>query len=66
MLVHADMASPHLEKFGMPDQFDRYMPDIIAGRKVSAVAVSEPGGGSDVQALETRAERQASLSVPAR
>ena len=58
VLVHTDMASPHLERFGTPDQLDRYMPDIIAGRKVSAVAVSEPGGGSDVQALKTRAERR--------
>ena len=58
VLVHTDMASPHLERFGTPDQLDRFMPDIIAGRKVSAVAVSEPGGGSDVQALKTRAERR--------
>ncbi|MEM9357719.1 MAG: acyl-CoA dehydrogenase family protein [Pseudomonadota bacterium] len=58
VLVHTDMASPHLERFGTPDQLDRYMPDIIAGKKVSAVAVSEPGGGSDVQALKTKAERR--------
>ncbi len=58
VLVHTDMASPHLERFGTPDQLDRYLPDIIAGRKVSAVAVSEPGGGSDVQALKTKAERR--------
>ncbi|MEM8976495.1 MAG: acyl-CoA dehydrogenase family protein [Pseudomonadota bacterium] len=58
VLVHTDMASPHLEGFGTPDQLDRYMPDIISGKKVSAVAVSEPGGGSDVQALKTKAERR--------
>ena len=58
VLVHTDMASPHLERFGTEEQLNRYLPDIIAGRKVSAVAVSEPGGGSDVQALKTRAERR--------
>ena len=58
VLVHTDMASPHLERFGTPDQLDRYMPDIVAGLKESAVAVSEPGGGSDVQALKTKAERR--------
>jgi acyl-CoA dehydrogenase len=33
------------------------MPDVIAGRTITAVAVTEPGGGSDVAALKTRAER---------
>lgn len=58
VLVHTDMASPHLHRFGTPEQLERYMPDIVAGRKVSGVAVTEPSGGSDVQALKTRAERR--------
>lgn len=57
-LVHTDMASPHLARFGTPEQLERYMPDIIAGRKITGVAVTEPGGGSDVQALRTKAERR--------
>lgn len=58
VLVHTDMASPHLDRFGTPEQLDRYMPDVIAGNKITAVAVTEPGGGSDVQALRTTAERR--------
>lgn len=57
-LVHTDMASPHLARFGTPEQLARYMPDIVAGRKITGVAVTEPGGGSDVQALRTKAERR--------
>lgn len=57
-LVHTDMASPHLARFGTPEQLERYMPDIVAGRKITGVAVTEPGGGSDVQALRTKAERR--------
>lgn len=58
VLVHTDMASPHLARFGMPEQLDRYMPDVVAGRKITGVGVTEPGGGSDVQALRTRAEKR--------
>lgn len=58
VLVHTDMASPHLARFGTPEQLDRHMADVIAGRKITAVGVTEPGGGSDVQALRTRAERR--------
>ncbi len=58
VLVHTDMASPHLHRFGTRDQLDRYMPDVVAGRRITGVAVTEPGGGSDVQALRTRAARR--------
>lgn len=58
VLVHTDMASPHLARFGSPEQLEAHMADIIAGRKITAVGVTEPGGGSDVQALKTRAEKR--------
>jgi acyl-CoA dehydrogenase len=57
VLVHTDMASPHLARAGSPEQLDRYMPGIVSGELITAVAVTEPGGGSDVAALRTRAER---------
>jgi acyl-CoA dehydrogenase len=57
VLVHTDMASPHLANAGTPEQQDRYMPGIVAGDTITAVAVTEPGGGSDVAGLRTRAER---------
>jgi len=56
VLVHTDMASPHLARFGTPEQKARYLPGIIAGRIVTAIAVTEPGAGSDVAGLTTRAE----------
>lgn len=57
VLVHTDMASPHLANFGSPEQLARYMPSITAGEKISAVAVTEPDAGSDVAAIRTRAVR---------
>jgi acyl-CoA dehydrogenase len=57
VLVHTDMASVHIFNGGSEAQRRRYMPDIVAGRKIVAVAVTEPGAGSDVKAIRTRARR---------
>jgi acyl-CoA dehydrogenase len=57
VLVHTDMASPHLAHAGSPAQLARHLPDIIAGRKIAAVAVTEPDAGSDVAAIRTTARR---------
>jgi len=57
VLVHTDMASPHLANAGTPEQQAHWMPDLIAGRKVCAVAVTEPDAGSDVAAMRSTAHR---------
>lgn len=57
VLVHTDMASPHLANAGTPEQLDRYMPGIIAGKIITAIAVTEPDAGSDVAGIKTRAVR---------
>ena len=53
--VHTDMASPHLANFGNKAQKDRYFADLIAGRKICAVGVTEPDAGSDVAGIRTTA-----------
>ncbi|MGK2913384.1 MAG: acyl-CoA dehydrogenase family protein [Porticoccaceae bacterium] len=53
--VHTDMASPHLANFGSKAQKDKYFPDLIAGHKICAVAVTEPDAGSDVAGIRTTA-----------
>jgi len=57
VLVHTDMASPHLVHAGSPAQLERYLPGVIAGELITAVAVTEPDAGSDVRAIKTRARR---------
>ena len=57
VLVHTDMASPHLMNAGSAAQLDRYMPDIVSGEKITAVAVTEPDAGSDVRSIRTTARR---------
>ena len=58
VLVHTDMASPHLHHAGSPEQRARYMPGVIEGRTITAVGISEPGAGSDVAGIQTTAVRQ--------
>lgn len=53
--VHTDMASPHLANFGSKAQKDKYFADLIAGRKICAVGVTEPDAGSDVAGIRTTA-----------
>ncbi|HYS93487.1 MAG TPA: acyl-CoA dehydrogenase family protein [Candidatus Acidoferrales bacterium] len=55
--VQTDMASPHLYWTGSEALKERYLPDICAGRSLCCIAVTEPGGGSDVAAIKTRAVR---------
>ncbi len=57
VLVHTDMASPHLFHGGTPAQRDRYMPDIIAGKCIAAVAMTEADAGSDLAGMRTTAVR---------
>jgi acyl-CoA dehydrogenase len=57
VLVHTDMASPHLHHAGTPAQLDRYMPGVISGRTITAVGITEPGAGSDVAGIKTTAKR---------
>ena len=58
VLVHAEMSSPHLARYGTDEQKAKYLPGIISGEIVTAIGVTEPGGGSDVAALTTRAEKR--------
>jgi len=55
VLVHTDMASPHLVNAGSPAQIAKYLPGIIAGEAIAAVAVTEPDAGSDVKSIRTTA-----------
>ncbi|MFC5997490.1 acyl-CoA dehydrogenase family protein [Quadrisphaera sp. GCM10027208] len=48
---------PHIVAYGSPELVDRYVRPTLAGELIGSLAVSEPGGGSDVANLRTRAVR---------
>ncbi len=55
--VHTDMATPSLHQFGSDDLKRQFLVPAITGEQVSAIAVTEPDGGSDVASIKTRAVR---------
>ena len=57
VLVHTDMASVHIGNAGSTAQKARWMPKVIAGEAITAVAVTEPDAGSDVKSIRTTARR---------
>ena len=60
VLVHTDMATPHLHHAGTDAQKARYMPDLVAGRRIAAVAMTEADAGSDLASMRTTARRDGS------
>jgi alkylation response protein AidB-like acyl-CoA dehydrogenase len=58
VLVHTDMSSPWLMRFGTDAQKSKYLPGIVRGETVCALGITEPGTGSDMAALQTRAVRE--------
>ena len=55
VLVHTDMSSPWLTRYGTEAQKAKYLPGIITGNTVCALGITEPEIGSDMAALSTRA-----------
>jgi acyl-CoA dehydrogenase len=60
VLVHTDMATPHLVHAGSEEQLQKYLADLIAGRRVAAVAMTEADAGSDLAGMRTTARRSLS------
>ena len=57
VLVHTDMSSPWLTRYGTDAQKRRYLPGIVRGETVCALGITEPGTGSDMASITTRAVR---------
>ncbi|WP_419841405.1 acyl-CoA dehydrogenase family protein [Candidatus Poriferisodalis sp.] len=57
VLVHTDMALPHLLNAGSEAQLERWLPTVLSGDTMLSIAVTEPDAGSDVAGLRTTAVR---------
>ncbi|MBB3166874.1 acyl-CoA dehydrogenase family protein [Simiduia aestuariiviva] len=56
--LHSDIAVPYLYKYGSADLKKKYLPGCMSGDIITAIAMTEPGTGSDLQAVKTTAVRQ--------
>jgi isovaleryl-CoA dehydrogenase len=56
--AHSNLCVNQLRKNGTPEQKRRYLPKLISGEHVGALAMSEPGAGSDVVSMRLKAEKK--------
>ena len=53
--LHSDIVAPYINNFGTHDQKAKYLPKLASGEMIGAIAMTEPGTGSDLQAVKTTA-----------
>jgi long-chain-acyl-CoA dehydrogenase len=53
--LHNAIVMPYIENYGTPEQKQRWLPKLASGRYVGAIAMTEPGAGSDLQGVKTTA-----------
>lgn len=56
--LHSDICMPYLVSYGTPEQKEKYLPGAIRGEILLGIAMTEPGTGSDLANVQTRAVRQ--------
>jgi isovaleryl-CoA dehydrogenase len=56
--AHSNLCVNQIHRWGTPEQKQRYLPGLISGEHVGALAMSEPGAGSDVVSMRLRADRK--------
>ena len=54
-IVHLTLCTHSITQYGNEFQKDRYVPDLVSGKKIGAFALTEPGAGSDAAAIQTTA-----------
>lgn len=55
--LHTDIVAPYIEHYGSDAMKRKYLPKMVAGEMVGAIAMTEPGAGSDLQGVRTTAVR---------
>lgn len=55
--LHDDMVLPHILAYANDEQKQRWLPDVVSGERVTSIAMTEPGAGSDLRGVRTKAVR---------
>lgn len=55
--IHSNIVAPYIAHFGTEEQKQQWLPRMVTGEVVGALAMTEPGAGSDVQGIRTNAVR---------
>ncbi|AJD46445.1 acyl-CoA dehydrogenase [Isoalcanivorax pacificus W11-5] len=55
--VHSDIVAPYILHLGTEEQKQTWLPKMVTGEAIGAIGMTEPGAGSDLQGMKTRAEK---------
>lgn len=55
--IHSNIVAPYINNVGTPEQKQQWLPKMISGEAIGAIAMTEPGAGSDLAGMRTRAVR---------
>jgi len=55
--LHSDISVPYIIRYGTEEQKQKYLPGCVSGEIITAIAMTEPGAGSDLQGIKTTAVR---------
>ncbi len=55
--LQSDITANYFERLGTPEQREKYMPGMVSGDVITAIAITEPGAGSDLQGIRTTAKK---------
>uniref|UniRef100_A0A2K6FYK9 Long-chain specific acyl-CoA dehydrogenase, mitochondrial n=1 Tax=Propithecus coquereli TaxID=379532 RepID=A0A2K6FYK9_PROCO len=58
--LHSDIVMPYIANYGSEEQIKQFIPQMTAGKCIGAIAMTEPGAGSDLQGVKTNAKRDGS------
>ncbi|XP_029930459.1 long-chain specific acyl-CoA dehydrogenase, mitochondrial-like [Myripristis murdjan] len=58
--LHSEIVMPYISNYGTKEQIDRFIPQMVAGKCIGAIAMTEPGAGSDLQGVRTYAKKDGS------
>jgi len=61
--AHSNLCVNQLRRWGTAEQKEKYLPKLMSGEHVGALAMSEPGAGSDVMAMSSRAEKEGDFYI---
>jgi acyl-CoA dehydrogenase len=61
--LHSDIVTPYIEAYGTLEQKRKYLPKSVTGEWISAIAMTEPGAGSDLAGIQTTARRDGDFYI---
>ena len=55
--LHSDIVAEYIERYGSLEQREKFLQKMVTGEVITAIAMTEPGAGSDLQGIRTTAKR---------